>query len=89
MSSKGKPYIETVEGDHFVRIFRQSIDEDEMQWHYDTENRIIKSIEPTDWLFQFEDALPISLNQEIFIPKGVYHRGIKGTGDLKIKLYKL
>ncbi len=30
-----------------------------------------------------------SLNDKVFIPMGVYHRVIKGTGNLKIKLQKL
>lgn len=84
-----RPYIEYKEGDHFVRVFSQYLDETEMKWHWDEEDRIIESTEKTDWLFQFEDCDPISLNQEIFIPKGVWHRGIKGTGDLKIRVKKL
>jgi hypothetical protein len=55
----------------------------------DFEYRIIESIEETDWKFQLDEKLPINIESEIFIPKGVYHRIIKGTGDLKIKLKKL
>jgi hypothetical protein len=35
-----------------------------------------------------ENQLPKSLNSKIFIPMGVWHRVIKGTGDLKIVLIK-
>ena len=44
-----------------------------------------KSCQKTDWQFQFDNELPISLNKKIFIPKGVMHRIIKGIGDLQIK----
>ena len=35
--------------------------------------------------------LPIKLedNQKIFIPKNTYHRIIKGTGELKIKIEEI
>ena len=58
-------------------------------WHRDREDRIIESIGETDWLFQIDDELPKKIDGEIFIPKGVYHRIIKGSGNLKIKLQKL
>jgi hypothetical protein len=32
--------------------------------------------------------LPKPIKGKIFIPMGVYHRVIKGTGNLKIKLIK-
>ena len=36
-----------------------------------------------------DNELPIKLTEgkEYFIPKGVYHRLIKGDGDLKVKIY--
>ena len=42
----------------------------------------------SNWMFQFDDELPIKLedNQKIFIPKLKYHRIIKGDGELKIKI---
>jgi hypothetical protein len=40
-------------------------------------------------MFQLDNQLPQKITGEIFIPKEVYHRLIKGTGDLKIKLIKL
>ena len=35
-----------------------------------------------------DKELPKSLNESIFIPKGKYHRLIKGDGDLRIKVKK-
>ena len=72
-----------------ITTFQQDVDTGDLYWHRDFEDRIIKPIEETDWKFQLDDKLPINIEGEIFIPKGVYHRIIKGTGDLEIKLKKL
>lgn len=73
----------------FVRIFSQDTLEEELRWHWDEQDRIIEAIEETDWQFQFDNCLPIPINTQIRIPKGVIHRVIKGTGDLKITVMKL
>jgi hypothetical protein len=39
-------------------------------------------------MFQFDDELPFQMEGKIFIPMGVYHRVIKGSGDLKLKIKK-
>ena len=73
----------------FIRLFSQNTDSGEFMWHRDREDRIIESIEPTDWKIQIDNELPKVIEGEVFIPMGVYHRLIKGTNDLKIKLVKL
>ena len=40
-------------------------------------------------MFQRDSELPIRIEGQIHIPKGEWHRAIKGTGDLKIKIKKL
>jgi hypothetical protein len=72
----------------FIREFKQDTDSGEFMWHRDREDRIIESIGETDWQIQLDDELPKIIEGEVFIPMGVYHRVIKGTGDLKIKLIK-
>ena len=71
-----------------IRIFDQDVDEMELVWHRDREDRVVELVEPTDWKFQFDNQLPQQIDK-IFIPKGTYHRVIKGKGDLKIKVTKL
>ena len=84
-----KPYQEQVLEDNIViREFSQDIDELDLIWHMDDEDRTIIAIGETDWMFQFDDELPISLNLPIFIPRHRVHRVIKGTKDLKIKIIK-
>ena len=73
----------------FIRVFSQDTDSGEYAWHRDREDRIIESIETTDWKIQIDNELPKVIEGEVFIPMGVYHRLIKGTNDLKIKLVKL
>ena len=84
------PFQETKLSDNtFIRVFSQNTDSGEFTWHRDRENRIIESIEDTDWMIQIDNELPKIMEGEVFIPMGVYHRLIKGTGDLKINLTKL
>jgi len=84
------PFQETKLSDNeFIREFGQDTDSGEMVWHRDREDRIIESIGDTDWLIQIDNELPKQIKGEVFIPMGVYHRLIKGTEDLKIKLKKL
>lgn len=81
----GRPYIE--EGE--VRIFTQDVPEEELVWHRDREDRVIDPIEPTNWMIQYDNELPKKITRLLFIPKNIYHRVIKGTGDLKIRVKKI
>lgn len=84
------PFKEHPLGDDvFVRIFSPDSNPDDFKWHIDLEDRKIKTLEPTDWKFQFDNQLPISLNGEIFVPTGVWHRLIKGSGNLKLEITKI
>jgi hypothetical protein len=82
---EARPYKEIREDSSRIREFDQNISEDELVWHRDEEDRIVIALEPTDWLFQFDNELPQPITS-IFIPKGAYHRVIKGSGTLKIKI---
>lgn len=78
-----------VTDNHVIREFDENIDPIELMWHRDNEDRIVEALESTDWLMQLDDSLPIILNKPIFIPKHMYHRVIKGTGNLLVKIIKL
>ncbi len=83
------PFKETKLSDNeFIRVFSQDTDSGEFMWHRDREDRIIESIDDTDWMIQIDNELPKKINSEVFIPMGVYHRLIKGSGNLEIKLKK-
>jgi hypothetical protein len=74
---------------YIIREFDENIDPLELLWHRDLENRTVEIIGETDWKIQLENQLPTSINKPIFIPRGEFHRLIKGTtGTLKLKIYK-
>ena len=82
-----KPYTNIIEsGDRIVRKFDQNIDPEELMWHRDERDREVTIIGETDWLFQLDNELPQPMKGTIKIPKEVYHRTIKGTGDLVISI---
>lgn len=84
------PYKEDkISENTFIREFKSDIDSSEFIWHKDREDRVIESIGDTDWLIQMDNELPKKIEGKVFIPKETYHRVIKGTDDLKIKLTKL
>jgi len=84
------PFQETkIQENTFIREFKQDTDTGDLHWHRDREDRIIESIGETDWMIQLDNELPKVIKDKVFIPMGVYHRVIKGSGDLKIMLLKL
>jgi len=84
-----KPYTDIEAIDKYViREFNENIDPIELMWHRDNEHRTVEIIGKTDWKIQLDNTLPTSLNESIFIPKHQWHRVIKGTGTLKLKIYK-
>ena len=85
-----KPYQEIKAEDNTVtRVFDESIDPIELMWHRDQEDRLVEAIEPTDWMMQLDNELPTLIDKPIFIPRYNWHRVIKGTGTLTVKITKL
>jgi len=84
-----RPYIDLEITDSYIlREFNENIDPIELLWHRDDENRTVEIVGQTDWKLQLDNQLPTSINQPIFIPKHEWHRVIKGTGTLKLKIHK-
>ena len=81
---------EKIDQYNFIRTFPADVDEMDLIWHADKENRIITVLEGNGWKFQFDEELPIKMikGKSISILKGVIHRVIKGNGPLVIKLQK-
>ena len=81
---------EQIDQFNFIRTFSADVDEMDLIWHADKENRIITVIKGSGWKFQFDEELPIEMieGKSISILKGVIHRVIKGNGPLVIKLQK-
>ena len=84
-----KPYTDIeITDEYIIREFDENIDPIELMWHRDDESRTLEIIGETDWKLQLDNKLPILLENHIFIPKHEYHRVIKGTKTLKLKIYK-
>lgn len=85
-----KPYVdEKISEKRWIRTFDPSFTEsNEYVWHRDYNDRNIKVLEGNGWKFQFDNELPfdINTNEEIYIPKMVYHRIIPGSAKLRIEI---
>ena len=85
----GKPYIDLeVTDEYILRQFSENVDPIELLWHRDDEDRTVEIVGETDWSLQLDNSLPTSLQKRIFIPRHQWHRVIKGTGVLTLKIYK-
>ena len=80
---------EKIKDNIFVRTFSSDVDEMDLIWHTDKENRFIKVLEGNGWQFQYDEELPFEMTGLGFpVMKGQIHRVIKGVGPLKIELHK-
>ena len=79
--------IYTDNGD--IRTF-DNPNEDDLVWHRDKENRHIDVLEGEGWSLQYEDELPTEMHvgDEFYIPEMVFHRLIKGSTKLVLRLEK-
>lgn len=85
-----RPYTEEQQDGYIIREFLESTPSFEFVWHRDKEDRYIEPTHDTDWLFQLDNDIPRKLEKiKLFIPKETYHRLIKGSGDLVLKIWKL
>jgi hypothetical protein len=85
------PFEEILKDGFNVRTFSSDLNESELKWHFDEQDRIVVCEHNTDWLLQMDNQLPkkIEKGKPYFIPEGEYHRIIKGTGDLVVKVKKI
>ena len=83
------PFSEEIISDKIkIRHFSSDTPDEDFKWHWDDEDRVVESLNDNDWMFQFDNELPIPLTKGslICIPKGLYHRLIKGTTGISIKI---
>lgn len=85
------PFQQIKDGNKLIRTFEPDIDSDELVWHRDKKDRIVRIIENEGWKFQKEDELPIDLekNQKLFIKKEDWHRVLKGDGKLIVEIEEI
>jgi len=81
-------YTDKKQKNYIIREFGSDIDEIDLMWHRDETSRTVSVIGETDWKIQIDNELPRTLDIA-YIPKGVYHRLIKGNGKLSIKIINI
>jgi len=85
-----KPYQEIQQGEITIRTFKKDVQDDELVWHRDKEDREVRIVKGSGWQFQREDCLPILLieGDVVQIKKEEWHRIIKGRTDLVVEIRK-
>jgi hypothetical protein len=83
------PFIQENLSDNIkIRTFKSDVESGELMWHRDREDRLVEILECNNWKYQSDNNLPLEMKKgdKIFIPKGEYHRVIKGDGDLVVRV---
>ena len=72
----------------FLREFKENVDSEELVWHQDQEDRIIKVIESNGWKLQMDNDIPrdLIIGETYKIPKYTYHRIWKGDSSLVVEI---
>lgn len=88
VSGGNKPYFETRLDNTIYRRFEGTVEETDLVWHRDHNDRQIIVKESQGWQIQLDNELPQDLveGNTYFIEKEQYHRLIKGQGDLIIEI---
>ena len=84
------PFQQEKRSGYLLREFKESIESEELIWHRDKKDRVVKVVRSYDWMLQLDNELPTRLEEgkKYFIPKEVYHRIHKGKGNLVDKIYE-
>lgn len=88
VSGGKKPYFETRIGNTIYRRFEGTVEETDLVWHRDANDRQVIVQESNGWQLQFDNELPQKLEsgKTYFIAREQYHRLIKGNGELVIEI---
>ena len=87
--NQSNPYTQKqLTDESFLREFSESVESEELVWHRDRQDRLVKVIEGTGWKLQMDNQLPKELKEgdTVFIPKNTYHRIHKGDSKLVVKI---
>ena len=90
--SFGKPYEQFILscGD-IIRLFKEGVDESELVWHQDEQDRSVHVITGDGWQLQRDNELPMDLleGHSYSIKKMEFHRLIKGSTDLLLRIVEV
>ena len=85
------PYEDVIlEDGAIIRTFAEGLNEEELVWHRDRNDREIAVLSGNGWQLQMDNKLPEELKSGrlYYINKEEYHRLIKGNGTLKLKIWE-
>ena len=85
------PFNDELINNKLIRTFESDVADEELVWHRDLEDREVIIIKSDGWGYQLDNQLPLPLKegQELFIPKMLWHRVIKGNNKLVVQIKKL
>ena len=80
------PFTETDD----IRIFAADVPDQELQWHWDEQDRLVIVKSGKGWEFQYDNELPRPMPEGVgfFVQAGVWHRLHKGEGPLTLQIVK-
>jgi len=78
---------EIVDG-YIIRSFDITMEENQLYWHKDKENRVLYIVDGLGWKIQMDNELPFTLTKDgvYVVPKETFHRLVKGTTNLILKI---
>jgi len=85
------PYEDIIlEDGAIIRTFAEGLNEEELVWHRDKNDREIAVLSGNGWQLQMDNQLPkeMRVGKLYHINKEEYHRLIKGEGTLKHKIWE-
>lgn len=91
MDTGNFPFQEEILDGYVVRYFDIEVDDDQLYWHKDEFDRLILVVVGEDWQLQLDNQLPVPLMEDMVypIPKETFHRLIKGSTNLILKIKEL
>jgi mannose-6-phosphate isomerase-like protein (cupin superfamily) len=84
------PFTEKIIDGTMIRHFSSNVDEEELVWHRDREDRAVTVLSGEGWYFQMDGELPVEMKpgDVINIPRESWHRVIRRrqAGPLTVRV---
>ena len=82
------PFNQKKKGKYLIREFSKDVSSEELVWHRDKKDRIVRVMRGKDWYLQMDNQIPKKLleGKTYYIPAYNYHRLIKGSDKLVVEI---
>jgi hypothetical protein len=83
------PYCDTETPDCTMRVFVEDVDEGLLSWHKDMRSINFKVIGGRDWklLIENDEIMYLEIGKHYYVPKGTYHKMVKGKNNLILEIH--